>query len=143
MLNTALIKKKISLIGTYLSEIEPALQQATAEIVSNTLLLRGIERNFQLIVDAMIDINTHIIAANRLKSPLGAQETFSVLAETGILSNDLVERIAPVVGLRNKAVHEYEGITPGKFIEDLRKEKDQFKEYSVFIDSYIQSQKNA
>lgn len=138
MLNKDLVKKKLTSIDEYISEIAPVLENETAAIARDILKLRAIERNFQLIVDTMLDINTHIIAAERLKAPNSLQETFFILAQSGVLSEDLVNRMAPVVGLRNKIVHEYEGISTEKFIEDLKEGVHQFGEFIAAIVSYLE-----
>ena len=61
MLNKNLIKTKIRSIQEYLVEIEPILSLPKDQVVSNIEKLRALERNFQLIVDAMLDINIHFI----------------------------------------------------------------------------------
>lgn len=140
MLNKDLIKRKLNAIDQYLSEIDPVLETDTDDIVRDILKLRTIERNFQLIVDTMLDINTHIIAAEHLSSPNSLQETFFILSRSGILPGDLVERMAPIVGLRNKIVHEYEGISTEKFINDLKIGKRQFGEFIAAIVAYLEKE---
>jgi uncharacterized protein YutE (UPF0331/DUF86 family) len=66
------------------------------------------------------------------------QETFLILARSGVLSEELVKQMSPVVGLRNKIVHEYEGISTEKFLEDLKRGLKQFGRYVLCIDDYLQ-----
>jgi uncharacterized protein YutE (UPF0331/DUF86 family) len=142
MANEELLKRKINNIEEYIREIAPTLQaKSTDEIVGDVLLLRAVERNFQLIVDTMLDINTHISAAEGLKSALTNQETFLILMRAKILEEDLVKQMAPVVGLRNKIVHEYEGISTEKFIEDIRQGLSQFGRFVICVDNYLQKVK--
>jgi uncharacterized protein YutE (UPF0331/DUF86 family) len=142
MANEELLKRKINSIEEYIREIAPTLQMKSAdEIIADVLLLRAVERNFQLIVDTMLDINTHIIAADGLKSPSTNQETFLILVRAGVLEEDLVKQMAPVVGLRNKIVHEYEGISTEKFIADIKQGLSQFGRFVVCIDDYLQKEK--
>jgi len=56
MLNKDLVKTKIRSIQEYLSEVEPILSLPKEEIISNIEKLRTLERNFQLIVDAMLEL---------------------------------------------------------------------------------------
>jgi uncharacterized protein YutE (UPF0331/DUF86 family) len=137
MLNRILIQKKINKIENYTKEIEPLLKFSVDEIMSDVLKLRTLERNFQLIVDTMLDINTHIIAAENLKAPDNLQETLSILGEAGILPLEFIEKFAPAVGLRNKIVHDYEKIDQKKVITDLKNEMEQFARYIVYIDEFI------
>jgi len=138
MLNKELIQRKINNIENYIKEIEPLLKLEAGDIVSDVLKLRTIERNFQLIVDTMLDINTHIISAENLKAPETLQETFLILGEDGILPGDFVKKIAPVVGLRNIVVHDYEKIDNEKMMHDVKAGASQFGEYIVHIDNFLQ-----
>ncbi|MFA6047725.1 MAG: DUF86 domain-containing protein [Parcubacteria group bacterium] len=137
MLNKILVQEKINKIENYTKEIEPLLKFSVDEIMADILKLRTLERNFQLIVDTILDINTHIIAAENLKAPDNLQETLSILGEAGILPFEFVEKFAPAVGLRNKIVHDYEKIDQKKVITDLKNEMEQFAQYIVCIDEFI------
>ena len=61
----------------------------------------ALERLVQLIVDEMVDINTHIIAESDFQVPSDYQSTFITLAENKILPAEFAEKIAPSIGLRN------------------------------------------
>jgi uncharacterized protein YutE (UPF0331/DUF86 family) len=138
MINKELVQRKINNIENYIKEIEPLLKLEANEIVSDVLKLRTIERNFQLIVDTMLDINTHIISAKNLKAPETLQETFLILGDGGVLPFEFVKKIAPVVGLRNIVVHEYEKIDNEKMMCDVKDGASQFGEYIVHIDDFLQ-----
>ncbi len=139
MLDKDLLKRKINQIDGYLREIEPTLSLGTADIVSDVLKLRAVERNFQLVVDTMLDINSYIIAAENLQAPNSLQETFFILGRAGVLPAALLEEMAPVVGLL-KIVHEYEGISTEKFVEDLKSGREQFGRYIVAIGEHMERQ---
>lgn len=137
MPNKELIKNKINKIENYLKELEPILKLETNEILGNYTNLRTTERNFQLIVDTVIDINTHIISTENLRAPEDATETFFILGEAKILSMDFVKKFSPVAGLRNIVVHDYEKIDTEKMINDIKSDINQFGEYALYIDNFI------
>ncbi len=56
-----LVDEKIKRIKGYLKEIDPLLKLSVKEILKDITKLRTMERNFQLIVDEIIDINQHFI----------------------------------------------------------------------------------
>jgi len=138
MPNKELLRRKINKIENYIKEIEPLLVLTSNEIVSDILKLRTVERNFQLIVDTMLDINTHIISSENLKTPETLQETFLILGDGGVLPVDFVKKIAPVVGLRNIVVHEYEKVDNEKMMQDPKDGISQFGEYLISIDNFLQ-----
>ena len=137
MLNKELIQNKINKIEGYAREIEPILKLEHNEILGNYANLRTLERDFQLIVDTVIDINTHLISAENLRAPEDATETFYILGEAGVLPMDFVKKFSPVAGLRNIVVHDYEKIDVEKLIDDIKSGIDQFGEYAVHIDNFI------
>lgn len=137
MLNKDLIKTKVRNIQEYLLEIEPILSLPKNEIISNIEKLRTLERNFQLVVDAMIDINMHTIRELNLSSPDDLKSTFVILAEGKILPIDFAQKISPVVGLRNILVHGYEKVDRNLFVDSFLKNRQDFDQYMLLINSFL------
>jgi len=137
MLNKDLIKTKMRSIQEYLMEIEPILSLPKDQIVSNIEKLRALERNFQLIVDAMLDVNIHFIKELELGSPDDLKSTFVILAEGKIIPSDFAHKISLVVGLRNILVHGYEKVDRGLFIDSFQKNRQDFDKYLLFINSFL------
>ncbi len=131
------IKQKIKSITESISEIEPIFVFSTEEVVNDKLKLRSAERLFQLIVDAAVDINTEIIASNSSESPDSYQSTFYTLESMKIIDNDLAEKIAPSVGLRNRLVHRYETVRPKLSIDEMKKYLPYYVKYLKIINDYI------
>lgn len=138
MLNKDLIKTKMRSIQEYLLEIEPILSLPKNQIISSVEKLRTLERNFQLIVDAMLDINIHFIRELEFSSPDNLKSTFVILAEGKILPFDFTEKISPVVGLRNILVHGYEKVDRGLFVDSFQKNRKDFDEYLRTINSFLE-----
>ncbi len=132
------VKNRIKDIEIYYMEIEPFLEFSAQEIINDYPKLRTLERNFQLIVDAMVSINSHFISELNLPVPDDFQSTFMILGQNKILPMDFAMKIAPVVGLRNQVVHQYGKIDKKKFISDFKKENKDFKDYIRFINGYLQ-----
>lgn len=132
-LDKNLITKKLALLDGYISELEPIVALSEEEILEDSLKLHTAERMFQLIVDEMIDINTHLIRVKILPSPDDIQGTFTVLGDAEILPKDFTAKVAPVVGLRNAIVHRYEHISSKRFVHELKRNFGDFKKYSVLI----------
>jgi uncharacterized protein YutE (UPF0331/DUF86 family) len=137
MPNKELVQNKINKIEGYVRELEPILKFESNDILGNYTKLRTLERDFQLIVDTVIDINTHIISTENLRAPEDATETFHILGEAGILPLKFVEKFSPVAGLRNMVVHDYEKIDVQKLIDDIKNGIGQFGEYATYIDDFL------
>jgi len=130
------IDEKIRRTRSYLEEIKPLLKFSIKEILNDFTKLRTLERNFQLIVDEIIDINQHFIKELNLEISDDLEGTFHILGENKILPEDFVLKVAPVVGLRNRLVHRYDKLDPKIFIESFQKDYSDFEQYLKFISDY-------
>jgi len=129
-----LVEKKLQQIIGYLDELEPlATKMTVEEILDDYLKYHTAERLLQLIVDTMVDINLHFIRERDWDVPDDFQSTFIILADHGVLPRDFAVKIAPVVGLRDRIIHRYESLNRKQFIEELKKNYPDFKEYIVMI----------
>lgn len=133
MLDKNLLIKKLGLIDEYLGELEPLVAMGEDALRADKLKYHTAERLFQLIVDAMIDINTHVIRELALAPPDDPQSTFIVLGEGGVLPKDFAIKIAPMVGLRNAVVHRYETVSVRRFLHELVRDFADFKAYAAAI----------
>lgn len=138
VLSTILVQEKIQRTKKYLDEIKPYLAFSLHEILHDLGKLRTLERNFQLIVDEVLDINQHFIKELNLSVPDDFESTFSVLAENKILPESFANKIAPVVGLRNRLVHRYEEIDNKIFVQSFKKGYPDFKKYIKYIYQYME-----
>lgn len=137
MLNKELIKSKMGYIVNYLDEIESIKNADVLDILRDVKSLRFFERNFQLIVDTMLDINSHIIVEENLGVPDSYSNTFIILGEKKIVPIDFAYKIAKAVKLRNMVVHKYDKVDNKKMIQDLKNGLSQFEEYLVYIDDFL------
>lgn len=137
MIDSEIIKTKLKDVENYLKELEPILKLKNHEIASRYEKLRTVERDFQLIVDTILSINSHIIASKKLPISDNYQHTFVVLSQNKILSSELTEKIAPIAGLRNLIVHKYGDVDTDRFFNNLRNNIYQIDDYINEITSLL------
>jgi uncharacterized protein YutE (UPF0331/DUF86 family) len=126
-------------IVNYLGEIESIKDLDVFDILRDVKNLRFFERNFQLIVDTMLDINSHIIVEENFGIPDTYSNTFIILGEKGVIPVDFSYKIAEAVKLRNMVVHKYDKVDNKKMIQDLKDGLSQFEEYLIYIDEFLKS----
>mgnify|MGYP001591425599 CR=1 FL=1 len=136
-INKELIIQKISQAEENLSKAREILAQSDGEILKNDINLSALERYFQLTVDAILGANNHIIKETDLRLADDLQSTFYILADGGILPKEFAQKIAPVVGLRNLLIHQYEKVDNKQFLSDFRKHNSDFDDYFKHIVSYL------
>lgn len=138
MIDRQLIEKKLQQVIEYLGEMKPIAKDAPPDDVARDYFkYHTAERLLQLIVDTIVDINLYLIKEGEFAVPDDFQSTFSTLADSKILPRDFAEKIAPVVGLRNRVVHRYETLDRRAFIELLQKDYSDFERYVALIGEYI------
>ncbi len=133
-----LVLEKITIAKKYLTETRAIFDSMTDdEILHSKLHIHTLERYLQLIVDATLDINNHIIKEFDFESAKDLKSTFIILADNKILQKEFAQKISDVVGLRNKIVHQYEKIDNEIFLNEFRKHNSDFDEYFKQILSYL------
>lgn len=134
MFSSEIIESKLAAIKKYLSVLEPLVPKVKV----GSLEMYAIERLFQLIVDAAIDINTHIITRSNFHTPDDYQGTFAILQENKILPYDLADKISKSVGLRNLLVHGYEKVDKEEMLRHISNGIGQYIEYMKHINDFLE-----
>ena len=67
----------------------------------------AVERNLQIIAQAIIDICTHLVAHNHWGSPGTYSDAVRVIAKHKVIDSELADRLIDFVKLRNVLVHLY------------------------------------
>ena len=136
--SSAFVYQKIKTMKEYIGETEDLLRRTSdKEFFSDFGKLHIAERLVQLIVDGMIDINQHFIRELNLDISEDLQGTFAIMGQNNILPKEFAEKIAPVVGVRNILVHQYEKLDKEMFIKNLRKHFPDFQKYQDCIIKYL------
>ena len=104
------IEQKLESVRRCLQRIKekcpPSADILARDLDAQDILALNLSRAVQLCVD----IGAHIVAGKNVPPPATMGQTFDVLAELGIISEELALRMKNAVGFRNIAVHNYEAI---------------------------------
>lgn len=115
MLRSEFVKRKLALISEDLENLLHFKDMSFSEIAADFVSLAAVERLLERIVTRAIDVNEHLIteiSTGREKkiTRLTYRDTFLWLADLGIYTKTLAERIAKSAGLRNILVHDYNDV---------------------------------
>lgn len=89
-----------------------------------TYLQDIIERNFQVLAQAVIDIANRIISLENLEKPRDYHEAILRLGQGGIVPVDFARKLAPLAGFRNILVHDYLDLNWDEVYANLEKLDD-------------------
>ncbi len=137
MVGKEIILKKIEQIKTLSDELRELLEIPFEKFIGDFKNIRSAERNFQLIVDMAIDINSQIIVEKGKKTPDTYKQSFLELGELRILPQKLAQSLAVTASLRNILVHEYDFEEDyKKFYDSAKRSLNPYEEYCRFIYEY-------
>ncbi len=102
------VRRKLAIIAENLAALKPIETMTKEEYLKDVYKRKATERLLQELIEAAIDINTHIIVQTGHVAPDDYFESFIKTGEHGIIPVALAGKLAPSTGLRNRLVHEYD-----------------------------------
>ena len=133
----AIIRRKLSIIIENLNALEPIQDMNREEYIKDIYKRKATERLLQEVIEAAIDINTHIIVETGNIVPDDYYESFIKAGELEIISLHLAENLAPSAGLRNRLVHEYDLLEHSMILDAVRSAEELYVQYVQEIEDYI------
>lgn len=104
------VEQKLESLRRCLLRIETKCPVEAATLVSDIDLQDIVSLNLSRAVQISVDIGAHLIAGMEVPPPGTMGQTFDLLAQQGVLKNELASSLKKAVGFRNIAVHNYESI---------------------------------
>ena len=133
----SVIERKLDSIRTNLTDVRSLIDKGIESYVKNGLDRKVMERSLQLVIEAAVDINLHVLRERFELVPDDSTKSFGMMAQNGILSIELAEALAPSVGLRNRIVHEYDVLDAEKVFLGAEKALKLFPRYTAAILSLL------
>lgn len=108
MVNQSIISRKMSSIEEHLRRIKDMPSIPLDVFKKDTNIQDILLFNLTQAIQNCIDIAAHIVSDEGWGVPGTQSDMFDILAEQGVMSKELGERLIAVVGFRNRVIHEYE-----------------------------------
>lgn len=105
-----IVEQKLESLRRCLQRIEGKCPANPEMLVSDLDLQDIVALNLSRAVQISVDIGAHLIASMDVPPPDTMGQTFDLLAQGGLLSQELATNLKKAVGFRNIAVHNYENI---------------------------------
>jgi uncharacterized protein YutE (UPF0331/DUF86 family) len=136
-IDTEIVLVRLKLITKYYNTLEDFRSTSLDEFLNDFRQQLVVERLLQLMAQAAIDINDHILS----KLNPGKSETnfnsFISIGKYGVITPELARQIAPSSGLRNRLVHEYDEIDPQEVFKSISLALQQYPLYVRQVNSYL------
>lgn len=132
-----IIRRKLSVMIENLKALQPIKNMKKDEYIEDIYKRKATERLLQELIEAAVDINTHIIVQTGNAAPDDYYESFIRAGELKIISMDIAKRLAPSAGLRNRLVHEYDSLEHSMVLDAVRMAEQLYPKYIQEIENYI------
>ncbi len=107
-IDLTIIKRRLDFIKEEVEFLENnVFTRSFEEVISSPIFKRVLERSFQLIVEAMIDVCRHISSAKGWLREYTAREAIRQCGIHGVIGERLCEELLKMMVLRNIIVHRY------------------------------------
>jgi len=106
-INIERIKQFVGEVKEALHVLREYLPKSKEEILKNATILGSVKYHLIVAIQGCIDICNHLVAKKGGRAPEDYADCFNLMADLGILENDLSERLAQMARFRNLLIHLY------------------------------------
>jgi uncharacterized protein YutE (UPF0331/DUF86 family) len=113
------LRRRLRAIERYLRVLRALRERGREAFIGDEVVQDRVERNAELLAQGCADIALHIVSA----AGIGAPETYGDAVRGAAplleLPNDVTDRLASAMGLRNMLAHMYLDIDHGRLFDEL------------------------
>ena len=131
------VRRKLAIIVENLKTLEPIKDMTLEQYASDVYKRKATERLLQELIEAAIDINTHIIVNTHNTIVDDYYESFIRMGDINVIPEVLAKELAPSAGLRNILVHEYDALNHSIVLEAVKVASNIYPQYINSVENYI------
>jgi len=126
MVSPERLEEKFRRLGEYLAVLRELRNDPAQALVGDLVRMGSVKYYLQVSIESCIDVAQHVISSEGFRPPNDYADTFTVLAERGILEHDFSERLRRMEKFRNRLIHLYGTIDDRQVVEVLSKDLGDF-----------------
>ena len=108
------------------------------EFAREHVLVASAERDFQIAIQAALDIGSIILADQQVRVPNRYSDIFPALAEIGVIPADLAQKLVGMAKFRNVLVHLYLEVDLERVYRYLQENLGDFETYARSVSEWLQ-----
>lgn len=112
MVEQETVRKLLETIEARLERLEKASDTSMAEYREDSDLQDIVERNFEVMIQACIDLGLHVLADEPKPLPQTNRAVFPALSALDLIGVELASRLERIAGFRNLLAHDYARLLP-------------------------------
>jgi len=135
------VKARIDFIKSEVEFLEEyVISKSVAEVKSSPILRRLLERGYQLIVEALIDVCRHVASAKGWRTAGTAKDYILECMRHGVIKATLAEELTRHTTLRNIIIHRYLAIDYERLYEEARRLLKHVEEFEKYVREFIRGE---
>lgn len=119
MVERETVRSLLDTIERRLNRLQEASDLSIDDYVEDQDVQDIVERNFELAIQACINLGLHLLADEPTAPPETNREVFRELAALDLIDDELSRRLEEMAGFRNVLAHEYARVVPELVHENL------------------------
>jgi uncharacterized protein YutE (UPF0331/DUF86 family) len=131
------VASRLALITRYLERLKGFENTLLEEYLNDFDQQLIVERLLQLMIQAAIDINDHVLSKLSPGASITNFEAFIELSKLQIITPDLAKNLAKSASMRNRLVHEYDEIDSIQVFEGITFALCEYPMYVQQIHDYL------
>ncbi len=105
--------------------------------LKDKLMIGSAKYYLQVSIECCLDVTNHIIASEHFRAPKDYADSFMVIEEEGLVSNEFGQRLRQMAKFRNRLVHLYGEIDDVYVYEFINRDVQDIEEFkSIIIKSF-------
>ena len=136
-MDTTPIVARLSVIANSVNALKELQRLTYDEFAREHVLVGSAERDFQVAIQAALDIGAYLLAALSVDVPADYKDIFPKMAEVGILPPEFASKITAMAKFRNVLVHLYLKVDLKKVYQYLQHDLGDFELFARYASEYI------
>lgn len=138
MVEVETLKKHLQALEEYVNELESYRALTYRDFCSTSQNYWAVQHGLQLAIQSLLDIGSHVLAAETTQRPEEYRDIIVGLGEAGVLPAAFAARILGMAGFRNILVHRYLQVDLWEVYQHLQKDLDDFRQFSRYILTWLE-----
>ena len=120
MVDELRVRQMLDRLGVEIDALRRLARLDPGELLRDDDLLAAVKYRFIVAIEVCIDVGRHVVASEGLRAPLDYADTFTVLADAGLLDPAIATELRDTARFRNLLVHGYAKVDDTRVVEILR-----------------------
>ncbi len=129
----------MSVIGDCVNALRKLRPLTYDEFAREHVLVGSAEHDFQVAIQAALDVASIILADQSATLPKEYKDIFPALAEIGVLPADFAQKLVSMAKFRNVLVHLYLEVDLKRVYRYLQENLDDFETFARYVSEWLQT----